>query len=298
MRTKRKPVAVTTGINSRTNDDTGFFRRPEIITLPAFLQRLDGVRQVATGFVACCPAHDDRNPSLSITPTHDRWLLHCFAGCSIEAITVALGASLSDLFNTENGKRSAMRRRTIPYGMNSANGHKRGGRVSPRRVGIQNYRETGVFVYHDEEGQIIAVKRRYDFTGLYNDGSQRAEKTFVVSPTGCSLPLYRLPAVIAAVRNGHSVYLTEGERKADILETYIRQEWGTNAVATSYGGHWRQDMSGVLAGAFVVIIPDCDNAGKRIAERVISNLAPVAATVALCDLSDLLSALQAGERLQ
>jgi hypothetical protein len=34
------------------------------------------------GWTARCPAHDDRNPSLSITEDRDgRVLLHCFAGC-------------------------------------------------------------------------------------------------------------------------------------------------------------------------------------------------------------------------
>jgi len=32
--------------------------------------------------MALCPAHDDRNPSLSIQLADDRILIHCFAGCS------------------------------------------------------------------------------------------------------------------------------------------------------------------------------------------------------------------------
>ena len=40
---------------------------------------------------ACCPAHEDRSPSLSITDGRDgRLLLHCFAGCSFAAIAKAL----------------------------------------------------------------------------------------------------------------------------------------------------------------------------------------------------------------
>jgi hypothetical protein len=40
---------------------------------------------------ACCPAHDDHTPSLSITDGSDgRLLLHCFAGCSFRDIHAAL----------------------------------------------------------------------------------------------------------------------------------------------------------------------------------------------------------------
>lgn len=46
------------------------------------LSSLDKFRCVGQDrYVACCPAHDDENPSLSITQTQDKVLLHCFAGC-------------------------------------------------------------------------------------------------------------------------------------------------------------------------------------------------------------------------
>jgi putative DNA primase/helicase len=45
------------------------------------LARFDGVKQLRPDrWAARCPAHEDRNPSLSIT-RRDRWLLHCHAGC-------------------------------------------------------------------------------------------------------------------------------------------------------------------------------------------------------------------------
>jgi hypothetical protein len=33
-------------------------------------------------YVACCPAHNDRSPSLSITQAPDRVLFYCHSGCS------------------------------------------------------------------------------------------------------------------------------------------------------------------------------------------------------------------------
>jgi energy-coupling factor transporter ATP-binding protein EcfA2/uncharacterized protein (DUF983 family) len=46
---------------------------------------------------ALCPAHDDQRPSLTFTERDGRILLHCFAGCSVDAICNALGISLKNL---------------------------------------------------------------------------------------------------------------------------------------------------------------------------------------------------------
>ena len=40
--------------------------------------------------MCCCPAHDDRTPSLSVTLGRKAILFHCFAGCSNEEVIVAL----------------------------------------------------------------------------------------------------------------------------------------------------------------------------------------------------------------
>lgn len=48
--------------------------------------------------VACCPAHEDKHPSLVIDIKDDRLLLYCPAGCSTEAIVSAVGLTLADLF--------------------------------------------------------------------------------------------------------------------------------------------------------------------------------------------------------
>ena len=48
--------------------------------------------------MAFCPAHDDRNASLSVHVSDGRILLHCHAGCSTEDVVNALGLTMSDLF--------------------------------------------------------------------------------------------------------------------------------------------------------------------------------------------------------
>lgn len=66
----------------------------------ALLERLHGVRETGPGrWVARCPAHEDRAPSLSIRELPDgRVLLHDFAGCDTGSVLEAVGLSLSDLF--------------------------------------------------------------------------------------------------------------------------------------------------------------------------------------------------------
>ena len=53
--------------------------------------RLRDVRRVGGGWLARCPAHDDREPSLSVAEGEGhRVLLHCFAGCTFAAVVHAL----------------------------------------------------------------------------------------------------------------------------------------------------------------------------------------------------------------
>ena len=39
---------------------------------------------------ACCPAHDDKNPSFTAKDDNGKILVHCFAGCSQEEVIGAL----------------------------------------------------------------------------------------------------------------------------------------------------------------------------------------------------------------
>jgi hypothetical protein len=67
------------------------------------LLRLDGVKQVKPDtWQAKCPAHNDRNPSLSVSRGEDgRVLLKCWAGCGAADIVQAVGLTLADLFERD-----------------------------------------------------------------------------------------------------------------------------------------------------------------------------------------------------
>ena len=49
-------------------------------------------------FKACCPAHEDRNPSLYIAKGDKAWMFKCWSGCSIQAICEAMDIKISDLW--------------------------------------------------------------------------------------------------------------------------------------------------------------------------------------------------------
>jgi hypothetical protein len=65
----------------------------------AFLGLLKGVRKAGEDrWIARCPYHNDRRPSLAITKGERvPILLHCFAGCDVDQIVGAVGLELSDL---------------------------------------------------------------------------------------------------------------------------------------------------------------------------------------------------------
>ena len=65
-----------------------------------FLSKLHKVRPKGAGkWIACCPCHNDKSPSLAISDDHGVILIHCF-GCGANAVEVAetLGIDLSELF--------------------------------------------------------------------------------------------------------------------------------------------------------------------------------------------------------
>jgi len=65
----------------------------------SILERLDGVRKTGGDkYVALCPAHADKSPSLSIREMSDgRVLIHCFAGCETGDVLAAVGLTFRDV---------------------------------------------------------------------------------------------------------------------------------------------------------------------------------------------------------
>ncbi|MDF5890707.1 CHC2 zinc finger domain-containing protein [Pseudomonas syringae pv. syringae] len=81
------------------------------------LERLDKVKPAgANKWKACCPAHDDKSPSLAISQTLEGTvLLKCWAGCSAGSIVEAIGLELRHLFPSGQQERSGPSKAAINH---------------------------------------------------------------------------------------------------------------------------------------------------------------------------------------
>lgn len=81
------------------------------------LSRLDKVKTAGSNkWKACCPAHNDRSPSLAITETSDGTvLLKCWAGCSAQLVVEAIGLELRHLFPSSQRERSGPSKAAINH---------------------------------------------------------------------------------------------------------------------------------------------------------------------------------------
>lgn len=81
------------------------------MSVAALLDRLESVSQRAPGrWVAKCPAHTDRSPSLSLRELDDGTVLvKCFAGCGAADVLEAVGLDFGILFPGKPEPRASSR---------------------------------------------------------------------------------------------------------------------------------------------------------------------------------------------
>jgi 5S rRNA maturation endonuclease (ribonuclease M5) len=92
--------------------------------------------------------------------------------------------------------------------------------------------------------------------------------------------LYRLPRVAEAVAAGERVFLVEGEKDVDALE---RAGVAATTAPGGAGKVWRPEYSEALCGAYVTIVADRDEAGRKHARKAAEALADVAAEVVVVE---------------
>lgn len=95
----------------RTGGNLTFRATPRVVNTPTQLSPIDNllsrlthvVDRGAGRWMACCPSHEDRHPSLAIEDTADgAVLIHCFAACSPSEVLAAVDLGLSDLYVTNH----------------------------------------------------------------------------------------------------------------------------------------------------------------------------------------------------
>ena len=67
----------------------------------------------ADAFRCCCPAHDDRSPSLEVKHDVDRVLLHCWTGCATADVLDLFGLTFADLYDPDPDRGDRSNGRTI-----------------------------------------------------------------------------------------------------------------------------------------------------------------------------------------
>ena len=82
------------------------------MSIATLLDRLDGVRRTGPDrWLARCPAHDDKRPSLAIRELQDgRILIHDFGGCAVHDVLTAVGLTFDALFPERLGEFKSERR--------------------------------------------------------------------------------------------------------------------------------------------------------------------------------------------
>lgn len=218
------------------------------MTVEQFLERLEAVRRNGTGWLARCPAHEDREPSLSIHEGDDgRILVKCFKGCEASAIVAELKLEMRDLFPEERDRPIA----------------------KPERRRTERPDRTIKHEIRDRDGTHVATHVRLEYRG--------GTKRFVWErPNGASglggkrvadLPLYG----IDRLRPGRVAIVAEGEKSADALADLGAPAVGTVTGASGTPGDDALRPVVDLVEA-VFLWPDNDDPGRAHMERIATAL--------------------------
>lgn len=225
------------------------------MTAAQVARALGGARRSGSGWVAKCPSHDDRTPSLSLTERDGKLLVYCHAGCPQANVVDALRSR--GLWPTPERRRDEWLewRPGIRY---------------PAAWG----RIVREYVYRDANGRELYSVFRLEpktFRQGFRDNSDR----WVWRKHPHQVP-YRLPELLDA----EIAFVVEGEKDADTLA-----EHGFAATCNAGGaGKWarlfhKHNWARYFADKTILVIPDNDAPGLKHAAEVVSTLRGVAREV-------------------
>lgn len=226
-------------------------RHPDpVATVLAALGTAGKATKQGAGYVACCPAHEDRRHSLSIGTGEDgRALLTCHAGCTLDSIVTALGIEMTALFPPAE-KRAAHAEQM-----------------------------TDCYEYRDVDGRVLYEVCRY-FPKNFKQRVPQAGGGYSWKMEGVPRVWYRLPQLMQGLAQGKVVFVCEGEKDANALA-----DLGLTATSLAGGAaftaskHWPAVAVEPFRGAKVVLLPDNDDPGRAHMARIAERLTPLATWV-------------------
>ncbi len=199
-------------------------------------------RKSQIGYMALCPFHQDRTPSLSVNT--EKGVYKCHAGCGAGGVL-----DFEKKFSSCDNE-TAMSRIT-------------------EVIGIQqlafSQKPEAIYSYTDAFGKELFQVVRYPgkrFTQRQPDG----KGGWIYKTSDLKMILYRMPEVMTAKQ----VVICEGERDVDNLSAALKGTHPHLAVTTSPrgAGKWQDQFSVYFAGKQILILPDNDEAGRKHAETV------------------------------
>lgn len=195
------------------------------------------------GWKACCPAHADKNPSLSVSAGADgKILVKCWAGCPVTAVVAAMGLQMFDLM----GERPRDEKSAV---------------APPPPARTRTKRDKGKIVvtydYTDAAGTVLFQVCRMEPKAFSQRVPDGGGWKWGRSRYGVAEVLYRLPKVLAAAAAGKAVIVCEGEKDVQAWESL-----GATATCNPGGaGKWRREFGAAFKGvARVLVIADNDPA--------------------------------------
>ena len=226
------------------------------MSVQSIAQELGGYRS-GSSWMARCPAHEDREPSLSLTERNGKVLVKCFAGCQQRDVVEALRA-----------------RGLWPENLAQSTWNEE----KPRRNRAENLGPiVAEYFYTDENGHVLFRVTRHEpktFRQWRPDGNGG----WLPGLGNTRRVLYHLPEVIESP----IVFVVEGEKDVESLRSM-----GFVATCNAMGaGKWRPEYNELFRGRTAIVIPDSDEPGRKHAREVIRGIKPFAAGVMTFDISE------------
>lgn len=241
--------------------DQDFLGRNEVLRVTdteiyeSNLQHFQVTKRYSDRAQAKCPAHDDKQASLTITKGRKCTLFRCHAGCGLDSILSAAGLEKKDTFyELEYSKQSNWR-----FYVES--------REKRQVEAVYNY---------------VSCNGRYAYTKIRLDGKKfiygiLADDRFTYglprnTPRKSFKAIYgNIKAINKAVADDMPVFIVEGEKDTNALNRR-----GYAAFCCGGANDWNPEIAGIVQNANVIILADNDDAGMNSANTILQDVQNVA----------------------
>lgn len=221
-------------------------------------QLLRKAKRSPTGWKACCPAHEDSEPSLFLADGDDGLALRCYAGCDYRSIAQALEAMGATVSSGSRNSRDSVPEEHFQLGAYHSH-----------------------WDYHDARGALIMRVCRWE-----QPNGKKDIRPIVKTSDGWKWghhpsprPLFQLDRLTNEPEL--PVLLVEGEKTAiaaqKLFPGHVVTTWPGGAAAVG-NADWEP-----LTAREVVLVPDCDTPGRKAMAWVAQHLKDIAKSVRTVD---------------